>query len=335
MPTLIISQDEIQRLLTMPRCISAMHDCLAALARGEAVLPLRSIVRLPETPNILGTMPGYLGVGPALGVKVITVFPGNHGTPLDSHQGAVLLFDPNDGSLRAVLDATSITAIRTAAVSAVATRLLARADANQLAILGAGVQGRAHLDAIAAVRPITHVLIWSRSTERARALARIAEEKHGVEAVVEATAERAVRGASIVCTTTASTEPVLKGEWLAPGTHVNAVGACTPNARELDTRAVVRSRLYVDRKESALAEPGDILVPLKEGAIEASHIVAEIGAVAAGFAPGRGNAEEITLFKSLGLAVEDLAAADLVCRTAVEEGLGTTVELGGRRDADD
>lgn len=335
MPTLIISQDEVARLLPLDRCIAAMEQCLSALARGEAVLPLRSVMRLPDSPNVFATMPAFLGSGPSLGVKVITVFPGNHGSSLDSHQGAVLLFDACDGSLRAVVDATAITTIRTAAVSALATRLLAREDASELAILGAGVQGRAHLDAIALVRPITRVRVWSRNTDRARVLAALAEERHGIAAVVEPDAERAVRGASIVCTTTSSSTPVLMGEWLSPGTHVNAIGACTPAAREIDTESVVRSRLFVDRRESALAEPGDILVPLREGAIEPSHIVAELGAVAAGLAAGRRNGEEITLFKALGLAVEDLAAADLVCRAAPDEGLGTTVELGGRRDAID
>jgi ornithine cyclodeaminase/alanine dehydrogenase-like protein (mu-crystallin family) len=317
----------------MPACIDLMAEALSALARGDVALPLRTMLRLPGTPNILACMPSFLATRNVAGVKVITVFPGNHGTALDSHQGAVLLFDGDTGALLAIMDATAITTIRTAAVSALATRLLAREDADELAILGAGVQGTAHLAAIPHVRPIARVRIWSRNTERARALAMEAEELHGLHAVVEATPERAVRGASIICTTTSSTTPVLEGRWLSPGAHVNAVGACTPTARELDTEAVVRSRLFVDRRESALAEPAEIIAPMLEGAIDQDHIIAEIGEIAAGMKPGRGSDEEITLFESLGLAVEDLASADFLYHAAQSEQAGTWVELGGHRHA--
>jgi ornithine cyclodeaminase len=262
---------------------------------------------------------------------VITVFPGNHGTIRDSHQGAVLLFDSATGSLDAVCDATAITSIRTAAVSALATRLLGRADADDLAILGSGVQARMHLEAIPLVRKIGKVRIWSRDFANARRLADSFRGKIEIEACKSA--RDAVEGASIVCTTTSSTEPVLHGEWLSPGVHVNAVGACTPSARELDTAAVVRSRLFVDRRDSALAEPGDIRVPIGEGAITADHIVAELGEVIIGSGTGRRSESEITLFKSLGLAVEDIAAARYVYDLALQRGAGTRVELGGNRNA--
>lgn len=330
---LVLSQDDVRRLLPMEKCIELMSDALSALARGEVVLPLRTMMRLPDSPNILATMPAYYGARRVAGVKVITVFPGNHGTELDSHQGAVLLFDGDNGSLLAIMDATTITAIRTAAVSALATRLLAREDARDLAILGAGVQGMAHLEAIPCVRDIERLRVWSRNTEKARALAAAASHMGIPEVVVEPTPQHAVSGAAIVCTCTASHEPVLEGAWLSPGAHVNAVGACTPDARELDTEAVARARLYVDRRESALAEPGEILEPLREGAIGREHIVAELGEVAAGLAPGRGDADEITLFESLGLAIEDVASAHWLYHAALEEGAGTRVELGGRRDA--
>jgi ornithine cyclodeaminase/alanine dehydrogenase-like protein (mu-crystallin family) len=227
-----------------------------------------------------------------------------------------------------------VTAIRTAAVSAVATKLLARDDAEELAIIGAGTQGRMHLEAMAVVRPVRHVRIWSRTTEHARALAQLAREKFDLHAEVCSTPAHAVERASIICTTTASPTPVVEGDWLRPGAHVNAVGACIPTTRELDTDAVRRARLYVDRRESALAEPGDILMPLQEGAIGTDHIVAEVGELLleGGDRLGRRSDDEITLFKSLGLAVEDLAAAHHVYHKASANGAGSWIALGGTHD---
>jgi ornithine cyclodeaminase/alanine dehydrogenase-like protein (mu-crystallin family) len=329
---LILDQTQVARLLTIHDCIDVMATALTALAQGDAILPLRTVIRLPEA-NALAVMPAYVGVPKMIGAKVITVFPQNHGGELDSHQGAVLLFDPESGSLAAVVDATEITRIRTAAVSALATRLLAREDAEDLAILGAGVQAHAHLEAMLAVRPVARLRVWSRNAEHATSLARAAIERFSIEATTCRTAEEAVRPSAIVCTTTSATRPILLGDWLAPGAHVNAVGACTPNAREIDTRAVVRSRLYVDRRESALKEPGDIVVPLQEGAIGPEHIVGELGDVLTGRAPGRQSDDEITLFESLGLAVEDLAAAAFVHDRALHEHAGMSLHFGGRRDA--
>jgi ornithine cyclodeaminase len=292
------------------------------------------MIRLPDSPNIFALMPAYLGEPRSVGVKVLTVFPVNHGTPFDAHQGAVLLFEADHGRLLAILDATMVTAIRTAAVSAVATRLLAREDADELAIIGAGTQGRMHLEAMTVVRPVRRVRVWSRTTEHARSLAQYAREKFDLQAEVCSTPARAVERASIVCTTTASPTPVLEGDWLRMGAHVNAVGACIPTTRELDTAAVRRARLYVDRRESALAEPGDILVPLAEGAIGRDHIVAEIGELLLdrGAQLGRRNDDDITLFKSLGLAVEDLAAAHHVYHKASASGVGSWIALGGMHD---
>jgi alanine dehydrogenase len=329
----LLDQATVGRLLPIGACIEVMTSTLTALARGDAVLPLRTVIRIPDTTNAFAVMPAYVNdLGPLIGAKVITVYPGNHSTPLDAHQGAVLLFDSATGALAAVVDATAITTVRTAAVSAVATRLLARRDASRLAILGAGVQGQAHLFAMRAVRPIESVCIWSRDVSRAKRLAGIAERALGVGASVAAAGELAVRDADIVCTTTSATAPVLRGDWLAPGTHVNAIGACTPNARELDSAAVVRSRLYVDRRESALREPGDILAPLEAGEITAAHVVAELGDVLLDATAGRRSPQEITLFKSLGLAIEDLAAASFVYAEAQRTGDGVSVTLGGTRD---
>ena len=330
---LILNQADVERLLPMSACIDVMAATLSALARGETVLPLRTIIRLPDESGAFAVMPGYLGNPKTIGAKVITVFPGNHGTAYDSHQGAVLLFDSTNGSLSAVLDATPITATRTAAVSAVATRALAKDDASTLAIIGAGVQGHAHLEAMCAVRPIKSLRVVSRDQSHAERLALAGRERFGLDAVVVPSGEQAVRGADIVCTATSSTNPVLFGEWLTPGAHINAVGTSQPTAREIDSATVVRSRLYVDRRESALNEPGDLLAPLRAGEIGPEHIVGEIGEVLIGRAPGRGSAAEITLFKSLGLAIEDLAAAAYVLCEAERTGAGTRVELGGTRHA--
>ena len=332
---LVLNQDDVTRLLPMRACIELMASTLASLARNEADLPLRTVIRFRDGSGAFAVMPGCLEVPKAIGAKVITVMPGNHGTRFDSHQGAVLLFDPDNGSLAAVVDATPITTIRTAAVSAVATRLLAREEAASLAILGAGVQGHAHVEAICAVRPITSLRVWSRDTHHAESLVATARQRFHLTAMVAESASDAVNDADVVCTTTSATEPVLHGDWLSPGTHVNAVGASTPTARELDAAAVVRSRLYVDRRESALNEAGDVLVPLRAGTISAEHIVGEIGEVLLGHAPRRRNASEITLFKSLGLAIEDLAAAAYVVDAARRDGSGTEVALGGKRGATD
>lgn len=331
----ILTGAEIQRLLPMPDCIEAVDAALRALGRGEAVQPLRSILWLPDRHGLLGAMPGYLGPTGALGLKAVTVMPGNLGTPFESHQGVVLLFEPRNGRLRGILDASSITAIRTAAASAVATRALARPDAGELALLGSGVQAQTHLEALRAVRRIRRVRVWSRRPERARAFAEKEAARTGISVQAAASAREAVDGADLICTVTASTGPVLLGEWLAPGSHVNAVGACTPSARELDTEAVARSRLFVDRRESALGEAGDLLIPIREGALTERHVVAEVGEVLLGRAAGRRDPEEITLFESLGLAVEDLAAAELVCGRAEAAGAGHVLALGGGGDASD
>ncbi|MDX1624119.1 MAG: ornithine cyclodeaminase family protein [Gemmatimonadota bacterium] len=329
--TRIVRQDEVPALLPMEECVEAVEAALRALAGGDALQPLRRAMRLPDSSGLLGLMPAHLGPPRAVGVKVVTVMPGNHGTELDAHQGAVLLFEAERGRLLAVVDASSITAIRTGAASAVATRELAREDAGDLALLGSGVQAASHLEAMGTVRPIRRVRVWSRTFENARSFAERQRERRGVEIEAVASAREAAEGADVVCTTTSATEPVLEGAWLAAGAHVNAVGACVPTARELDTEAVARSRLFVDRRESALAEAGDLLIPLEEGAVDEDHVVAEIGDVLTESAPGRESDEEITVFESLGLGIYDLAAAHRVLRNAKERNAGTAIELGGRR----
>ena len=265
---------------------------------------------------------------------MIAVFPGNDATPFDSHIGVVLLFDAQFGTLLAIADASSITAIRTAAVSGLATRHLARDDADTLAILGAGVLGMPHIEAVCAVRPIRHVRIWSRSGTgaggRAHALATRAATL-GLDVELCESVEAAVTRADVVCTITSSRTPVLEGRWLAQGAHVNAVGASLKDARELDSAAVAQARFFADRRESVMAEAGDFLIPLAEGVITLDHLRGELGDLVAGNVEGRTSPDQMTVFKSLGLAVEDVAALRHIYTQATARGRGQTIDLGGRR----
>jgi ornithine cyclodeaminase len=244
MNVLVLNGEEVTRLLPMPECIQVMRDALAALARGEALVPLRTVMRVPGVSGFLGLMPGYIsplkGQEGALGVKAVSVFPGNAQRGIDTHQGAVLLFEADTGRLSALMDGAAITAIRTAAVSGVATDLLARRDADELAILGAGVQARTHIDAIAAVRPLRRVRIWSRNPEHTEALASELRRRFNVPIETAASAEAAVREADIVATVTASPEPILERGWLKEGVHINAVGSSIPTSREIDSATMVR-----------------------------------------------------------------------------------------------
>ena len=328
--TLILTGNDVRALLPMARCIDLMADALTALSHGEATVPLRSLMWLPDRSGLLGMMPGHYGPANVMGIKVVSVMPGNHGTRYDAHQGAVLLFETRHGRPLALVDASAITAIRTAAVSGAATRLLAREDAEDLAILGSGTQATTHLEAMTAVRGIRRLRVWSRTAEHARRFAERAVELYDVEARATETAEAAVRDAHVICTTTSSREPVLLGDWIAPGAHINAVGSSVRIARELDAAAVARSRLFVDRKESTLNESGDFLLAKAEGAVTDRHIVAELGDVLLGFAEGRTSAQEITLFESLGLAVEDVVAAHFVSQEARHRGSGSVVLLDDR-----
>ncbi|MGH3650713.1 MAG: ornithine cyclodeaminase family protein [Acidimicrobiia bacterium] len=329
METVFISQDEVPDLLSMADCIEVVRQALGDLARGQGIQPLRPVMWLPEKVGALGMMPGHLGSIETMGIKTVTVFPGNAGTEYDSHQGTVMLFDARNGRLKAVIDATEITAIRTAAASAVATDLLSRDDSSVLAVLGAGVQGHAHVEAIPLVRPITEIRVWSRNPENA---ARLAGAGGGSATIrTMGSVAEAVAGADIVCTTTASPEPILAGSLLEPGMHINAVGSSVPFARELDTEAMARSMIFVDRKESTINESGDFLMAQADGAVGESDIVAEIGDILIGSHRGRDSDEEITMFVSLGLAIEDIAAGDLVYRNAIAAGRGVGIEFGGAR----
>jgi ornithine cyclodeaminase len=334
MNTLIINDEQVRRLLPMNECIEAMEQALITLANADAVQPLRSAMWQPDCAGLLGVMPGFLGEPRALGIKVVTIFPGNHGTKLDAHQGVVLLFDTTDGRLLAIMDATEITAIRTAAVSAVATRALARPDAADLAILGSGTQARSHLEAMLLVRPIKRIRVWSRNHDRARRFADDASTRLQRDIEPMRGGFQAVRSADIICTTTAATEPVLDGDWIAAGAHINAVGACLRRTRELDTQAVLQARLFVDRRESALNEAGDFLIPRSRDELNDSHILGELGEVLTNRTPGRTSPDDRTLFKSLGLAVEDLAAAHHIYKKASEDDTLPAMAIGGSRRDD-
>ncbi len=331
MQVLIANQELVTELLPMPECVDVMADALKMLAGGEAILPLRTMLMLPGGQNLMGLMPAFLDGIQSVGVKVITAFPTNRGSQYDSHQGVVLLFDTQHGLLRAIVDGTAVTALRTAAVSGVATRLLARTGASDLAIIGAGTQARTHLAAMLAVRPIKRVRVCSQTREGALRFAEREGQRHGLRIEVCETFQQTVAGADIICTVTSAHRPVLRGDWLAPGAHINAVGAFTPVTRELDSAAVVKSRLYVDRRDAALHEAGEFLIPKQEGLIGDDHILGELGELLLGQVPGRTSPEQITLFKSLGIAIEDLAAAHHILRKAEASHAGTWIDIGGKR----
>jgi ornithine cyclodeaminase/alanine dehydrogenase-like protein (mu-crystallin family) len=288
----------------MGECVDAMDEVLRSLAHGELHQPLRPVTRPAQTDTLLGLMPAFRGGDrPAWSLKEIVIAPRNPARGLDAHQGAVLLHDGETGQLRALLNASAITEIRTAAVSAVATRALARPGSRIVAILGGGVQARSHEQAMRAVLPEAEILAWKRADG--------------------GTPEAVLGDADVVCTCTSAREPILERGWLKPGAHVNAVGSSVPSARELDAATVAEATLVVDRRESALNEAGDLLL----AGFGAERIAAELGEVLVGAHPGRTSEDELTVFKSLGLGVEDLAAAELVVRKAREQGAGTEVEF--------
>jgi alanine dehydrogenase len=307
MPPQYLDRKRVAALLSMDDCITVMEQTFRSLAAGNTLQPLRSLMWLPDKSGILGMMPGYAKNPDILGIKVITIFHANGALGLPSHQGVVVLFDAKQGTPLLILDATEITAIRTAATSALATKLLARKDASHLAILGTGEQAERHIQAISLVRPIDRITIWGRNNDHAETLARKFKNTQ-----IAPTAKEAVSDADIICTVTASREPILFGEWIPEGAHINAVGSCTPTTRELDTAAVVHASLFTDRYESLFHEAGEFLIPKKEGFLTETDTQAELGELLTGTKEGRKNAAEITLFKSLGIAAEDLFAAHYI-----------------------
>jgi len=325
---LILNSRQIRELLPMQDCIELMADALSALARDEVHQPLRTIVRPPNARGLLGLMPAYRsGERGAFGLKAICVFPENPAQGKDAHQGAVTLFSRDTGELLALMNASEITAIRTAAVSAVATRLLARENAQQLGIIGAGVQARAHLKALGCVRSIKHARIAARHIEHAERL--VQEMQPHVPFPIEAVQknEDAVRAADLIVTATSSLEPVLDRDWISDGAHINAIGTHSPGSREIDSATMAVARIFVDRRESALNESGDYLLAAKEGLIGPENILGEIGELLIGAKSGRATDDEITLFKSLGLAIEDVVCAEYLYRKAQAQNVGSWVDF--------
>jgi ornithine cyclodeaminase/alanine dehydrogenase-like protein (mu-crystallin family) len=347
MDLLVLSGAAVHDVLDYAGCAAAMRSALAARARGEVFQPLRSVLRPDGAAGLMALMPAYQSApGAGYGLKAICITPGNPAAGLDTHQGIVLLSSPDTGEPLAVLNASAVTEIRTAAVSAVATSLLARPDATVLAIIGTGVQARAHLAAIRATRPLSEVRVAGSSPAKAAAFAARANQAAGARAagdqvgadpvaadvpvVACESAREAVSGAGIIVTATTSATPVLERGWLASGAHINAVGACLPHLRELDSATMAAAAIFADSRESVLAESGDYLLAAADGVIGPGQIRAEIGDLQAGLAPdlGRRDADEITVFESLGLAVEDLAAAAAAYQIARARGAGSWVSFG-------
>jgi ornithine cyclodeaminase/alanine dehydrogenase-like protein (mu-crystallin family) len=307
----IIDAAGVRAHLSMAECIDAMARAMVAVSGATASIPPRTVMPLVDQSGYFAVMPGSLAEPLVYGAKVVSLHPANPEAGRPAIQGFVALFDHATGRPLALVDGAEITALRTAAASGLATRLLARSDCSTLGLLGYGVQADTHLEAICAVRDIVEVRVWGRSWERARAFA----EQHSprVKPKIVAVAEpQAAATCDIVCAVTGSAEPIIRGEWLRPGTHVNLVGAHSPATREADTALVKRGRVYVDALASAFSEAGDILIPMEEGAIASSHVMGEIGALLLGRVEGRTTAEQITVYKSLGVVAQDLVAAHAV-----------------------
>jgi ornithine cyclodeaminase len=309
MEPLFVNKEKIASLLPMDECIEVMQKMFSSLAAGECLQPLRNIMRLPDGSGVLGMMPGHAAKLGVMGIKVISVFHANKEAGFPSHQGIVILFDAKNGQPLMLFDALEITAIRTAAASAVATKLLSREKSSILAIIGSGEQAKRHIEAMLIVRNIKQINLWSRNENNARHLVNELSAEYNIPIHIKKNVQQAVENADIICTVTASKEPIVLGDWIAAGTHINAVGSSTAFSRELDTTAIARSKLFTDRYESIFNEAGDFLIPKKEGAVTDDHVKAEIGEVLSGTKKGRENDEEITVFKSLGIAAEDIFSA--------------------------
>ena len=309
MEPLFVNKEKIASLLPMEECIEVMEKMFRSLAAGECLQPLRNIMRLPDGSGVLGMMPGHAAKLGVMGIKVITVFHANSESGLPSHQGVVMLFDAKNGEPLMLFDALEITAIRTAAASAVATKLLSRENSSTLAIIGSGEQAKRHVEAMLIVRNIKQINIWSRNEKNAKHLVNELSGEYNLNFHVQKNVQQAVENADIICTVTASKEPIVMGKWITAGTHINAVGSSTALTRELDSATIAKSKLFTDCYESLFNEAGDFLIPKKEGAITDEHVKAEIGEVLSGIKKGRENEEDITVFKSLGIAAEDIFSA--------------------------
>src|SRR5437588_727052 len=327
MKVLVLNQSEVERLLLMHECIAAMEDVFIALARGGVEQPLRTIFRPPTVKGVMATMPTFRGgERPLFGLKAICVFPANATIGKDAHQGGVMLFDGTTGELLAIANASAITAIRTAAVSALATKVLANENAGDLALIGAGVQARKHLESIACVRKLKRVRVAASRFESAKLFADEMQPTIAVPIEPVETVQEAIRDANLIVTATTAREPVVKREWISAGAHINAIGTFSPKAREIDSATMAAARVFTDRRESAFNEAGDYLLAAPEGIIGPEDVT-ELGEVLIGSNPGRTSRNEITLFKSLGLAMEDLAATYHAYEKSRDENIGSWHEF--------
>ena len=322
---LLLSEADVRAVLGMPALIDAMRGVLAEFSAGATQQPLRTVLQVGAEQAFFGIMPACVPALDAMGTKLVTVFERNAVRGLPTHLATIVLLDPSSGALVAIVDARYITEARTAAVSAVATGLLARPDAGVLALIGSGVQARSHLDALAHVRALREVRVWSPDPARRRSFVERAAPPAACRLVEATSARAAVDGADLIVLVSAARQPVVHGEWIRPGAHICAVGACRPDQREMNTALVRGARVFVDSRTGALAEAGDLLIPIAEGAITPGHIAGELGELAAGRIAGRGSPDEITIFKSLGMAVEDVAAAHLAFTRASARGLGREI----------
>ncbi len=325
--TLLLSEKDIHALMDMSALIDALISAQVQFSRGNASPPMRYSIKLPRYPGSTDMMPGYLAESNVLAVKVLSSRWNNTAAGLPIIHAAVLLIDPGSGRLMAIMDGGSLTAYRTAAVSGVATRYLSREQASSLAIIGTGRQAGTHLWAMTLVRSVERVVLFDRNMEKAADFKNRMEKKFQCDFELAASAESAVKTADIVVLSTTANEPVLFGQWLREGMHINSIASATPRIRELDSAAIQKSKVVVDSREAALKEAGDLLIPLSEGKIAPGHIYAEIGEIAGGIKPGRVHESEITVYKSLGLAIQDAAAAEWLYQRAVQEGFGTEADL--------
>ncbi|MFT5726202.1 MAG: ornithine cyclodeaminase/alanine dehydrogenase-like protein (mu-crystallin family) [Desulforhopalus sp.] len=323
----ILSSKQIRSAIEMKDIIEAMELAFVELSTGNPEMPIRAHISIKEPEGTALFMPSYMKPSAMIGIKTVTLFEDNKKNDLPYIQGMVNLFDGNNGTPRAVLDGMTITALRTGAASGLATKLLSRKDSTICTIFGGGVQGRTQLEAVCAVRDIKKAVIFDALPIAAEKFAKEMGEQLGLEIVVAKTSKEAVKDADIICCASIAETPVFDDQDLPAGVHINAVGSYKPHVQEVPEEMVLRSRLYVDHRESALEETGDLIIPIEKGLLTEEHIVAEIGEVAAGKAPGRMSDSEITFFKTVGVAVQDLAAATVILRKAEELGIGTVVEL--------
>lgn len=324
---LVLSETQVKSLIDIDELIATLEKAHTQYSTGKAVMPVRLVVPLPQIQGRITSMPGFLKEDRALGMKVVTYFQENPKRSLPAILATILLFSADTGKLIATVDGSYITAIRTACASAMATKALANGQTPVLGILGAGVQARAHIQALTRVRSIQRIKIYSPTGTSAAGVKKDMEPAVKVAIDVVPSAEEAVHNADLVVTATTAKEPVVKSEWMKPGIHINAVGSHRPDAREIDGATLARSKIVVDSREAIMAECGDILLALKDKAIDESHIHGEIGEILAGTKAGRESSGEVTLYKSVGIAIQDVAAANLVYRKALERGTGTTVEI--------